>query len=52
MLRATYTVRNTSRLPKLWLEVHNPSTLPVAAARTGHRARPALASARGSRACR
>jgi uncharacterized protein (DUF58 family) len=29
-LRATYTVRNTSRLPKLWLEVHNPSSLPVA----------------------
>jgi uncharacterized protein (DUF58 family) len=28
-LRATYTVRNTSRLPKLWLEVHNPTTLPV-----------------------
>lgn len=28
-LRATYTVRNTSRLPKLWLEVHNPSNLPV-----------------------
>ena len=28
-LRATYTLRNTSRLPKLWLEVHNPSTLPV-----------------------
>jgi hypothetical protein len=28
-LRATYTVRNTSRLPKPWLEVHNPSTLPV-----------------------
>lgn len=28
-LRALYTVRNTSRLPKLWLEVHNPSTLPV-----------------------
>lgn len=30
MLRASYTVRNTSRLPKLWLEVHNPTTLPVA----------------------
>ncbi|MEO8625955.1 MAG: DUF58 domain-containing protein [Candidatus Limnocylindrales bacterium] len=29
MLRANYTVRNTSRLPKLWLEVHNPTTLPV-----------------------
>src|SRR3954454_3115070 len=29
ILRASYTVRNTSRLPKLWLEVRNPSTLPV-----------------------
>lgn len=29
MLRANYTVRNTSRLPKLWLEIHNPTTLPV-----------------------
>lgn len=29
MLRANYTVRNTSRLPKLWLEVHNPTTLPI-----------------------
>ena len=28
-LRATYTMRNTSRLPKLWLEVFNPSTLPI-----------------------
>jgi uncharacterized protein (DUF58 family) len=28
-LRTTYTLRNTSRLPKLWLEVHNPSTLPI-----------------------
>lgn len=28
ILRASYTVRNTSRLPKLWLEVHNPTTLP------------------------
>ncbi|CAN5624934.1 DUF58 domain-containing protein [soil metagenome] len=28
-LRATYTIRNTSRLPKLWLEVHNPTNLPV-----------------------
>ena len=27
-LRVTYTIRNTARLPKLWLEVHNPSTLP------------------------
>jgi uncharacterized protein (DUF58 family) len=30
VLRASYTVRNTSRLPKLWLEVHNPTNLPVA----------------------
>ena len=29
LLRASYTVRNTSRLPKLWLEVHNPTDLPV-----------------------
>ncbi len=29
VLRATYTLRSTSRIPKLWLEVHNPSTLPV-----------------------
>jgi len=30
ILRASYTVRNTSRLPKFWLEVHNPTNLPVA----------------------
>ena len=29
VLHATYTVRNLSRLPKLWLEVVNPSALPV-----------------------
>jgi uncharacterized protein (DUF58 family) len=29
-MRVTYTLRNGSRLPKLWLEVHNPSTLPGA----------------------
>ncbi len=29
-MRVTYTLRNGSRLPKLWLEVHNPSTLPSA----------------------
>ena len=28
-LRATYTIRNGGRLPKLWLEAYNPSTLPV-----------------------
>ncbi len=27
-LRVTYTVRNTGRLPKPWLEVHNPTSLP------------------------
>lgn len=27
-LRITYTVRNTGRLPKPWLEVHNPTALP------------------------
>jgi uncharacterized protein (DUF58 family) len=30
VLRASYTVRNMSRLPKFWLEVHNPTNLPVA----------------------
>jgi len=29
-LRATYTLRNTGRVPKLWLEAYTPSTLPVA----------------------
>jgi uncharacterized protein (DUF58 family) len=28
-LRATYTVRNVGRIPKLWLETYNPSSLPV-----------------------
>jgi uncharacterized protein (DUF58 family) len=28
-LRVTYTIRNVGRLPKLWLETYNPSTLPV-----------------------
>src|SRR3954469_7307853 len=28
-LRVTYTLRNTSRVPKPWLEVHNPTSLPV-----------------------
>jgi uncharacterized protein (DUF58 family) len=27
-LRVTYTLRNTGRIPKPWLEIHNPSTLP------------------------
>jgi uncharacterized protein (DUF58 family) len=27
-LAVTYTIRNTSRIPKPWLEVHNPATLP------------------------
>jgi uncharacterized protein (DUF58 family) len=27
-MTVTYTLRNTSRLPKPWLEVHNPTTLP------------------------
>jgi uncharacterized protein (DUF58 family) len=27
-LRVTYTLRNSSRLPKFWLEVHNPTSLP------------------------
>jgi uncharacterized protein (DUF58 family) len=29
-LRATYTLRNTGRVPKLWLEAYTPSTLPIA----------------------
>jgi uncharacterized protein (DUF58 family) len=28
-LRVTYTLRNTSRVPKFWLEIHNPTSLPV-----------------------
>jgi uncharacterized protein (DUF58 family) len=28
-LAATYTLRNTSQIPKVWLEAHTPSTLPV-----------------------
>lgn len=27
-LKVTYTLRNTSRVPKFWLEVHNPTSLP------------------------
>ncbi len=27
-MRVTYKLRNGSRLPKLWLEIHNPTTLP------------------------
>jgi uncharacterized protein (DUF58 family) len=27
-LRVTYTLRNSSRIPKPWLEIHNPTTLP------------------------
>jgi uncharacterized protein (DUF58 family) len=27
-MRVTYTLRNASRMPKPWLEVHNPTTLP------------------------
>lgn len=28
-LRVTYTLRNTSRVPKLWLEIFNPTSLPA-----------------------
>lgn len=28
-IRVTYTLRNTSRVPKFWLEVHNPTSLPA-----------------------
>jgi uncharacterized protein (DUF58 family) len=27
-LQVTYTMRNTSRIPKFWLEIHNPTSLP------------------------
>src|SRR5262245_66019961 len=27
-IRVTYTLRNTSRIPKPWLEIHNQTTLP------------------------
>ena len=27
-IKVTYTLRNTSRIPKFWLEVHNPTSLP------------------------
>lgn len=27
-MRVTYTLRNTSRVPKPWLEIHNPTTMP------------------------
>ena len=27
-LQVTYTLRNTSRVPKFWLEIHNPTSLP------------------------
>lgn len=43
-VRAWYTLRNRSRLPKLWLEVHSPSTLPDAI--------PGRALSLGSRATR
>ena len=45
-LRVTYTLRNAGRLPKPWLEVHNPTSLPVAIpggrSRSGHRGRAEL----------
>src|SRR3954469_2479804 len=28
-IRVTYTLRNTSRTPKPWLEIHNPTALPA-----------------------
>jgi uncharacterized protein (DUF58 family) len=28
-IRVTYTLRNTSRFPKPWLEIHNPTSLPA-----------------------
>ena len=52
VLRASYTVRNTSRLPKLWLEVHNPSTLPVELPGAGGQRSVRAARSRGRCACR
>ena len=40
-IRVTYTLRNTSRVPKPWLEIHNPTTLPGRPARPGDLARAA-----------
>jgi uncharacterized protein (DUF58 family) len=28
-IRVTYTLRTTSRIPKMWLEIHNPTSLPA-----------------------
>ena len=44
VLTVTYTLRSTARLPKPWLEVHRPSTLPAAHPGSGH-----LAGRRGRR---
>ena len=52
-MRVTYTLRNTSRIPKLWLEVHNPTTLPGGlpgrAITLGGRARALVADPRAAR---
>ena len=47
-LRVTYTLRNASRIPKPWLEVHNPTTLPGGLPGPGDHARRPRASGRGS----
>ena len=45
-LRVTYTLRNTSRWPKFWLEIHNPTSLPG-----GLPGRALSLSPRGERSC-
>ena len=49
-IRVTYTLRNTSRIPKPWLEIHNPTSLPGRPARPGASRSAAGPSARGSSA--
>ena len=46
-IRVTYTLRNTSRVPKPWLEIHNPTSLPAGPARAARSRSAAAPSARG-----
>ena len=47
-MRITYTLRNGSRIPKPWLEVHNPTTLAGLACRAAPSASADAANGRGS----
>ena len=47
-MRVTYTLRNGSRIPKPWLEVHNPTTLPGGLPGRADHARRPWRSDRGS----